>query len=491
MTAAAIAPGRQLVAIELIRPNPRNPRREVGDVAELTASIRAHGVLQALVAEPDPADPGGLLLIAGHRRLKAAAKAGLAEVPVDVREAPLGDERVIAGDQIITMLAENLHREDLTPIEEGDAYEQLRLLDWSPKQIAAELGRRKSTVDRRLALRRLPDPVRDRLHAGQVSIGDAEALVEFAADKDVVGRLVEQLGTPEFRFTLEAERNRRERRRAVRDRVKAAAAAGLPVVRPATSEWQWDAPADGVPAALGRLDVDDHAAHQEECPGRVLVVYSGDTQAVAGCLEASRHGLFTAATRGHSGVRSAGDQEVVALGSPTAGPAGSAEEDPERAALAAAADLALADELAAAAAVRRRWLRQLLSPGTRPRRDQQAIMLRQALLCDLRDGDRLAGFAELLGLDPPDPAGGYDGAAEWEARVTEKLRTAPVERVVQVLWAVLVLDQAPPLVSVVGWADAAVEFLDGLQQLGYQPGEVEQRMLAEVQSRRLPAAEAG
>lgn len=491
--------GLHLVPVEALAGNPLNPRRDVGDVSELAASIREHGVLQALVAYPDPADPGRLVMIAGHRRRAAAVRAGLAEVPVDVRPAPAADDRAAAAEQILAMLAENLQREGLSPVEEGDAYEQLRLLDYTPEAIAQGLGRRRATVERRLALSGLPEPLRERVHAGQVTIGDADALTEFAGDPDAVARLEAQLGTPNYRAAVEQERARLRLRAAVTRRIAEAEAAGIRVVRPEVEDWKWTPPADGTPAALGRLDLAGDVgpgqsveqAHAASCPGHVLVVWAAGTQATTGCVEASRHGLYVDAARGNNPApaptrtaRAGSEPDTAAQPDPDA-----AAVEAERARVLAAEERRLlGEELTAAAAARDDWIRQLLAPSTKPLRAQQTAMLRHALLHQLHwhmdATDELAGeTGRMLGITPPDPAADRDGVEAWTQRTLAGIDRWPVERLVQAWWAVTFAGFSARLTEPGAWrsAPAAVRrFLTGLAELGYTPADVETRMLDQV-----------
>src|SRR6185295_18325945 len=105
------------VAIDLITPNPRQPRTEFDEaaLAELCESIRANGVIQPLLVRPRD---GGYELVAGERRLRAAASAGLRQVPVVVRE-------VTDAESLELALIENVQRDDLSPLEEAAAYQRL------------------------------------------------------------------------------------------------------------------------------------------------------------------------------------------------------------------------------------------------------------------------------------------------------------------------------------------------------------------------------
>lgn len=129
------------LTIASIQPSPRNPRQQLGDVAELAESLRAHGLLQPIVVRRRGA---AYEVIAGHRRLEAAKLVGWTEIPAVVRDE--------ADDQAyILTLVENLQREDLTPKEEAAALEVLvRERGWSTRQVGEAIKRDPMYVSRRL-----------------------------------------------------------------------------------------------------------------------------------------------------------------------------------------------------------------------------------------------------------------------------------------------------------------------------------------------------
>jgi len=171
--------------IDLIRPNPFQPRLDFSeqDLAELTESIRTQGVLQPLLVRKD--DPG-YELIAGERRLRAARRAGLARVPVIVKQ--VGDDKLLE-----MSLVENIQRENLNPIEEADAYHRLiTQLNLTQDQAAARVGKSRSAVANFIRLRQLPDPIKASIIEGALSMGHARALlgVETAGQQLAVWRTV-------------------------------------------------------------------------------------------------------------------------------------------------------------------------------------------------------------------------------------------------------------------------------------------------------------
>jgi ParB family chromosome partitioning protein len=164
------------VAIELIRPGAFQPRRRF-DEAELEAlaqSVREKGILQPLLVRPVEEAEAAFELIAGERRWRAAQRAGLHRVPILVRALDDVEALEIA-------LIENLQREDLSALEEAEAYRRL-MQDFGRTQanLAAAVGKSRSHVANTLRLLGLPDSVRRRLEEGALSAGHARALLGAA-----------------------------------------------------------------------------------------------------------------------------------------------------------------------------------------------------------------------------------------------------------------------------------------------------------------------
>jgi len=161
------------VAIELIRPGTYQPRRRF-DEAELEAlaqSVKEKGVLQPLLVRPVEGEEAAFELVAGERRWRAAQRAGLHRVPVLVRA--LGDVEALE-----IALIENLQREDLSALEEAEAYRRLmREFGRTQAALADVVGRSRSHVANTLRLLGLPEPVRRRLEEGALSAGHARALL--------------------------------------------------------------------------------------------------------------------------------------------------------------------------------------------------------------------------------------------------------------------------------------------------------------------------
>jgi ParB family chromosome partitioning protein len=160
-----------MVNIERVSAGRAQPRRKFDDDAldELADSIREKGILQPLVVTKTGA---GYELIAGERRLRAAARAGLESVPVIVKKV------LDAGELVELALIENIQREDLTPLEQARAYQ--RLIDehhYTQEQVAKRLGKSRTSITNTIRLLALPDAVRDALDRGMVTEGHARALL--------------------------------------------------------------------------------------------------------------------------------------------------------------------------------------------------------------------------------------------------------------------------------------------------------------------------
>lgn len=158
--------------LDEIRISPDNPRRDVGDVAELAQSIKAQGLIQPIIVTPDG---GGYLLLAGHRRFAAVALAGLTTVEAVVRT--LNQQERLAG-----MLVENLQRVDLQPLEEAAALR--RLVDefgMNQRTLGDTVGRSQGHISKRLALLDLPKNVQAALDSGGITLADALELTKLKA----------------------------------------------------------------------------------------------------------------------------------------------------------------------------------------------------------------------------------------------------------------------------------------------------------------------
>ncbi|MEU7925084.1 ParB/RepB/Spo0J family partition protein [Micromonospora sp. NPDC049107] len=184
--------------------NPRNLRTDIGDLADLKASMAVVGVLCPLVVIPVEGSDNMFQLIIGHRRKYAAIDLGVSQVPCWVA----ADEG--AALQIVAQLAENGHRIGLTPTEEAEAFHQLTLLDWSPEQIAKVRAIPTAKVKQTLQLRALPQAARGAADAGALTLEDAAALAEFTEEPAALTRILKATGSAwGLRHAIASERSKR------------------------------------------------------------------------------------------------------------------------------------------------------------------------------------------------------------------------------------------------------------------------------------------
>jgi ParB family transcriptional regulator, chromosome partitioning protein len=160
------------IDIDLLAPNQQQPRLNMDDakLEELAASIKANGIIQPILVRRTG---NTYRIIAGERRWRAAQRAGLQRVPVVVRDVADGDKQLLE-----LALIENLQREGLNPIDEALAYQRLAdEFSLTQEQIAAAVGKDRSSVANFMRLLKLPEEVRADLASGALSTGHARALL--------------------------------------------------------------------------------------------------------------------------------------------------------------------------------------------------------------------------------------------------------------------------------------------------------------------------
>ena len=168
--------GYQSCPVEKIRPASEQPRLRFDEAAleVLAESIRIHGVLQPLVVRPDGE---GYILIAGERRFLAAKRAGLASVPVVIRDVPEPAAYELS-------LVENLQRQDLDAVEEARAYAHLvEDFDYTHEQVAVRVGKSRSAVSNTMRLLELPPEILELISRGFLSSGHARALLPLPSNE--------------------------------------------------------------------------------------------------------------------------------------------------------------------------------------------------------------------------------------------------------------------------------------------------------------------
>lgn len=181
----------ELINIDKIHPHENNPRKELGDLTELAASIKESGILQNLTVIPCTGYyHGDYTVIIGHRRLAAAKLAGLTEVPCVITEM---DEKT----QIATMLLENMQRSDLTVYEQAQGIQMMIDLGDSIDAVSKKTGFSESTIRRRTRLLKLDKEEFNKTQDRQVSLGEYDKLFEIEDDGERA-KLLKSIGTADF-----------------------------------------------------------------------------------------------------------------------------------------------------------------------------------------------------------------------------------------------------------------------------------------------------
>jgi ParB family chromosome partitioning protein len=179
----------RLIALDQLDPNPEQPRVEIGDLNDLTASIKEKGVLEPLLVKPSRIT-GRWMIIAGERRWRASKAAGLREVPCIEMEV---DDRAVAEIALI----ENMQRKDLTAWEEADGLAALcERFGYTHEDVARKVGKSRSTVTEALSIASLPEVIREKCR--RADIGAKSLLLQIVrqphveAMHDILGEITTQ-----------------------------------------------------------------------------------------------------------------------------------------------------------------------------------------------------------------------------------------------------------------------------------------------------------
>jgi ParB family chromosome partitioning protein len=180
--------GVRQIPLDLLEPNPFQPRTVIDPaaLAELTQSVRAHGILQPLLVRPHPSASDRFQIVAGERRWRAAGAAELHEVPALVQALSDSEAAAIA-------LIENLQRQDLNAIDEAEGYDRLLTqFGLTQEALGDAVGKSRSHIANTLRLLNLPAPVKDAVRKGEISAGHARALLALplpdVALREVIGK---------------------------------------------------------------------------------------------------------------------------------------------------------------------------------------------------------------------------------------------------------------------------------------------------------------
>ena len=180
-------PVGRLIALELLDPNPEQPRVEIGDLSELTASIKDKGVLEPLLVRPSKETGGRWMIIAGERRWRAARAAGLREVPCIEMDV---DDRAVAEIALI----ENMQRKDLTPWEEADGLAALcERFGYTHEEVARKVGKSRSTVTEALSIAGLPEVIREQCRRADINVKSVLLQIVRQPDEPSMRRMVEEV----------------------------------------------------------------------------------------------------------------------------------------------------------------------------------------------------------------------------------------------------------------------------------------------------------
>jgi ParB family chromosome partitioning protein len=172
--------GQTEIAVDLIEPNPEQPRNRFAEAAldELARSIQSNGIVQPIVVRKNG---DKFQIVAGERRWRAAQKAGLRKVPITIKE--------VSDDKLLELaLIENIQRQELNPIEEAQAYRKLiENVGLTQEQLSERVGRERSLIATTMRLLKLPDDIQNLVAEGKLSAGHGRALL-LSEDPDVQRR---------------------------------------------------------------------------------------------------------------------------------------------------------------------------------------------------------------------------------------------------------------------------------------------------------------
>ena len=198
--------GLVMLPIDKLYPHPDNPRKSLGDLTELSESIKAKGVMQNLTVVPRAERDGTYTIIIGHRRHAAAKKAKLKELPCVIVE-------MSEQEQVATMLLENIQRSDLTAYEQAKGFQMMIDLGDSVKGIVDKTGFSESTVRRRLKMAELDEEVLKKVSSRQISFGDIDKLQEIE-DPQTRNKVLADIGTANFNNSLRSAVEKGKERKA-------------------------------------------------------------------------------------------------------------------------------------------------------------------------------------------------------------------------------------------------------------------------------------
>ena len=200
-----------MIPVDKIYPHPDNPRKDLGDISELIESIKSRGIMQNLTVIPCGynADDKYIVVI-GHRRLAAAKRAGLKEVPCVVTH-------MTEKETLATMLLENMQRSDLTVYEQAQGFQMMIDLGERVSDIAEKTGFSEATVRRRVRITKLDQATLKKVSGRQITFGDLDKLFDVESEQKR-NELLKDIGTNNFNNRLKNvivdEKNKRDEKAA-------------------------------------------------------------------------------------------------------------------------------------------------------------------------------------------------------------------------------------------------------------------------------------
>jgi ParB family transcriptional regulator, chromosome partitioning protein len=181
----------RMISTEQLDPNPEQPRVEIGDLTELTTSVKEKGVLEPLLVKPST-QKGRWMIIAGERRWRAARAAGLREVPcieMDVDEAAVAEIALI----------ENMQRKDLTPWEEADGLAALcHRYGYTHEEVSKKVGKSRSTVTEAITLAAIPEGIREECRRADINVKSLLLQIVRQPDTETMQEMIKALANKEF-----------------------------------------------------------------------------------------------------------------------------------------------------------------------------------------------------------------------------------------------------------------------------------------------------
>ena len=229
----------RMISIEQLDPNPEQPRVEIGDLTELTTSVKEKGVLEPLLVKPS-AQKGRWMIIAGERRWRAARAAGLREVPcieMDVDEAAVAEIALI----------ENMQRKDLTAWEEADGLAALcHRYGYTHEEVSKKVGKSRSTVTEAITLAAIPEGIREECRRADINVKSMLLQVVRQPDTQTMLEMIKILANKEF--------TRDEARAIMRGRKSGEG--GVEAVKPFTFKYQLPTPNVKVEVKFQKAEVD-------------------------------------------------------------------------------------------------------------------------------------------------------------------------------------------------------------------------------------------